>query len=147
MAWNGLRECVRCLVEDHRQHVTTSVEFRLSQLKERFRYHLQSSYRCTLGYQQRRDTLSQVLERTLSQEEELVRRITDSYDDLMRQVTKRRDELIHEAWAHFLKCKREISLRIQHVIASPGTSGTALMHGSLSSWRRRLVSWLEPTPI
>ncbi|KAI6659256.1 tripartite motif-containing protein 2-like [Oopsacas minuta] len=107
--------CDGCLVEEHRQHITTTIETRLSEIKDRFLSHIRSSYTYTIDMQTRRDTLRDMLDRSISDEVKLVQEITEVYEEIVRRVELKRDELIHKTWSHFSRSKREINIKIQQL--------------------------------
>ena len=103
-------------MEGHRQHVTTSVQKRLTELKNKFISHIRSSYSHTLEMKSTKDTLQYLQDDILIQEQVLVQRISDTYEDIIRRVELKRDELVETARKHFSNSKREIELKIEQVI-------------------------------
>lgn len=124
-------------MEEHRQHVTTSVQTRLTEVKNKFLSHIRSSYDYTIDMKTTKETLQHLQDDLLIQEQVLVQKISDSYEDMVRRVELKRDELLERAKLHFSSSKREIELRIEQVINHILTPRIVTICGS---WRGRSVS-------
>ena len=96
--------------------MTTSVQTRLTELRNKFLSHIRSSYDFTLEMKETKETLKHLRDDILIQEQVLVQRITDVYEDMLRRVELKRDELVKTAKLHFSSSNREIELRIEQVI-------------------------------